>query len=128
MKLKCVGKDRIEREFDLHIQASAGDYPRFVLTHPSILDGFFELILKPLSDRTHMVMAMNAHVTYGGYGIPDAIIPFAANYLSTEIRSSPTISACGSFWRTREATNAWERLVTAGKAEYIKGEDVYRVV
>lgn len=128
MKLICIGKDSIEREFDLRIQTSFEGYPRFFVTHESIPDESFEFILKPLDDGAHMVMMMNAHGVYGGLGIPDAIVPFAAGYLSTELRSSPAMSTCGNYWRTPDATKAWERLVAAGKAEYNKQTDVYRVV
>jgi len=128
MKLMCIGRDSIQREFDLRIQTTFEGYPRFFVTHESMLGEFFEFILKPLDDGSHMVMMMNAHGVYGGYGIPDAIIPFAANHLSTEVRSSPAASACGNYWRTSEATKVWERLVAAGKAEYNKQTDVYRIV
>ncbi|WP_128095837.1 hypothetical protein [Stenotrophomonas sp. HMWF003] len=128
MKLICIGKDSIEREFDLRIQTSFEGYPRFFVTHESMPGESFEFILKPLDDGAHMVMMMNAHGVYGGLGIPDAIVPFAAGYLSTELRSSPAMSTCGNYWRTPDATKAWERLVAAGKAEYNKQTDVYRVV
>lgn len=128
MKLMCVDKNKIEREFNLRIETTFEGYPRFVVTHPSIPQEFFEFILKPMDDGSHMVMMINAHGAYAGLGIPDAIIPFAANHLSTELRSSPTNSACGNYWRTPEATKVWERLVDSGKAEYDRAADVYRLV
>ncbi|MEA9609082.1 hypothetical protein QY702_22345 [Xanthomonas campestris pv. plantaginis] len=128
MKLKCIGRDQIEREFDLRIQTTFENYPRFMVTHESISHEFFELILKPLDDDSHMVMMINAHNAYGGFGIPDAIIPFAASHLSTELRSSPTISTDGNYWRTPAATKVWERLVAGGKAEYNKETDIYRII
>jgi len=126
MKLNCIGKDKIEREFNLHVQKTYDGYPFFMVSHESVSNEFFELILKPLDDGSHMVMMINSHGTYGGYGIPDTILPFAANYLSTEIRSSPSMSE--NYWRTAEATKVWERLLAAGKAEYNKETDIYRII
>lgn len=128
MKLKCIGRDKDEREFDLRITKNFEGYSRFILTHESISHEFFELVLKPLSDDSHMVTMINSHGAYGGFGIPDAIIPFAASHLSTELRSSPAMSPDGNSWRTPAATKVWERLVAAGKAEYNEETDIYRVV
>lgn len=127
MKLKCIGRDKLEREFDLCVKVTFEGYPRFIVTHESTSHEFFELVLKPLDDGSHMVMMINAHGVYGGTGIPDALIPFAANHLSTEIRSSPARSKDGNYWRTPAATKVWERLVAAGKAKYNKQTDIYRV-
>lgn len=126
MKLKCIGSDKIEREFNLRVKKTYHGYPWFMVSHESISNEFFELVLKPLDDGSHMVMMINAHIVYGGCGIPDAILPFAANYLSTEIHSSPSMSE--NYWRTAEATKVWERLVTVGKAEYNKEADTYRTI
>ncbi len=126
MQLKCIGRDQIEREFNLRVEKTYHGYPWFMASHESMIHEFFELVLKPLDDGSHMVMMINAHGVYGGCGIPDAILPFAANHLSTEIRSSPTMSA--DYWRTPAATKVWERLVAVGKAEYNKETDIYRII
>ncbi|WP_326999183.1 hypothetical protein [Comamonas testosteroni] len=126
MNLKCIGRDNIEREFDLCVEETYDGYPWFKVSHELVSKDFFELVLKPLDDGSHMVLMINAHGAYGGYGIPDAILPFAANYLSTVIRSSPSMSE--NYWRTPEATKVWERLVAARKAEYNKDSDTYRLI
>lgn len=131
MKLKCIGKDNTEREFDVFVKETSNGYPWFLVSNQSINDElvcneFFDLILKPLDDASHMVLMINANGAYGGYGIPEAILQFSAKYLSTGISSSPSISE--DSWRTTEATKVWERLVAAKKAEYNKDTDIYRLI
>jgi hypothetical protein len=128
MKLKCMGRDQTEREFDVRMHTTFETHIRYVVTHESIPQEFFELVITPMDDGSHRVMMMNAHGVYGGMGIPDTLIPIAAGHLSIELRSSPTKSECGNYWRTPAATKVWERLVAAGKAEYNADTDVYRVV
>jgi len=128
MKLKCIGKDEIEREYDLQIKESFEGYPQFIVTDESIGNEFFELVLKPLDDDSYVVVMINAHGVYGGCGIPDTLIPFAANHLSTKICSSPRMDEYGKNWRTPDATKMWDRLVAKGKAEYNNEADIYSVV
>ncbi|WP_279214938.1 hypothetical protein [Achromobacter mucicolens] len=125
IKLTCISRDNVERECSLRVEETDG-YPWFKVSHESVSNEFFEFILKPLNDRSHMVMMINAHGVFRGWGIPDAILPFAASYLSTEIHSSPTMTP--ESWRTPAATKVWERLVSVGKAEYNKATDTFRII
>ncbi len=61
MKLKCIGRDKIEREFNLRVEETDEGYPWFKISHESVKDTFFELILKPQFDGSYMVLMINAH-------------------------------------------------------------------
>lgn len=126
MTLKCIGKDNTEREFSLRVTKTYEGYPQFLVSHECIRGDPFELILKPLTDSSHIVIWIDAKDVYRGYGIPDAILPFAACNLLTEIHSSPTLAK--ETWRTDDATKVWRRLVAAGKAVYNEATDTFRLI
>ena len=129
MKISCIGKDSVHNDFDVHIENDyLGGCTRFVVSHEALPHGFFELVLKQVDAESHMVMSIDANDWYGGYGIPDALLPFAAAHLSTTIYSSPSMSETGDYWRKPKATKMWERLVSAGRAQYNAHLDTYRLV
>jgi hypothetical protein len=128
MKLTCIGKNKEEREFSLRIFKNYFGDKEFRVTHESLKPDCFELVLRPLPDGSYFVMYIDANTVYRGHGIPDMLLPFAAKYLSTKIRSSQKMAQDGNTWRTEEATKMWDRLVSAGIAVYNREEDVYRVI
>ncbi|WP_310637803.1 hypothetical protein [Delftia acidovorans] len=128
MKLKCIGKNNVEREFDLEYSTSFQNFLEFWVSHEDLLPVKFVLVLQPLSAECYRVMMIDAHDAYGGCGIPDALLPFVANSLSAEIRSSQTMAPDGKTWRKPEATKMWKRLVNLGLAEYLEEEDFFRVI
>ncbi|MCO8250069.1 hypothetical protein [Comamonas thiooxydans] len=123
MKLICIGIDQIKREFDICITVTEDGYAYFEAYYESKTYGFFELVLEPKLDGSYMVKWMNAD-GYRKFGIPEAIIPFAAAHLSTVIHSSPSYD--GNNYRIPEATKAWERIVKAGRAVYNREADTFR--
>lgn len=129
MKIICTGKDDIDREYYIHVRKTYEGYPQFFVNDEEIMTGnAFELILKPVDEKSYMIMMMNSHQKYGGFGIPDALIPFLAQYLESSVCSSPRMSEDRNYWRTDEATKVWERLVSVGKARYEKTTDIYHIV
>lgn len=128
MKLKCLGKNKVEFEFDLDYSTSFQNYPEFWVSHEDLVPMKFVLVLQPLGNKSYRVMMIDANDVYRGCGIPDVLLPFVANNLSAEIRSSQTMAPDGNTWRKPEATKMWQRLVGAGIAEYVDEEDFFRII
>lgn len=127
--ITCVGRDQIQRTFELSYEKTPFEEQwRFIVRCIPALKSreFFEATIEVIDDSTARVAVIVANSSeYRVVGIPDALLPLAANLLNRRIVSSSNKSGRPSERRSDQATGMWERFRQDGRASYDATTDVY---
>lgn len=90
----------------------------------------FQMTVARSSDGTYRIdtITHNDEPDFMGAGIPDALIPVAAQQLRGTIRSStnkPESKEADNEWRSVPATKMWDRFVARSEATYDAERDIF---
>ena len=129
--ITCVGRDGASRQFTVAYEKNnledAWDF-RVTAIPPLVSGEWFDMSVQPVDATTVKIIAISSNVPeYSAKGIPEALIPFAAQELGKVFVSSPRSGEAGEF-RTDAASKMWERIKKSGHAKYDPIADVYTYV
>ena len=136
-EIVCKGKDGRYRQFivngPMEDSNPKGRELRFTVSteDPSKAEGeVFELVLLEKKDGNFQSIWIGNSVAtvYRAVGIPHELLPLVARTIGKRICSGPSGTSESGVWRTKEATEMWQRLTDSGRATYESEEDVYCTV
>ena len=127
---QCVDKHGNRQDFEYEILPNGNEVTFRVTNIPPLPTGdFFDLRVEHV-DATYVRIVMLNHYyvpAYASKGIPDALLPIAAQMLGKTVQSSPTTGE-GAVFRTDAATKVWKRLQANGMATYDPQTDIYTLL
>lgn len=132
-EIKTIGKDGNEYIFYYCFKKKYKNDKELLVfriadTEDNLNMEFFEFKLEEDKNEFLKIIMINKHFSdkYSAKGIPEKMIDVSSKLFKRRIRSSSNItSKYTGESRIESATKMWDRLVSIGKAEYIKNDDYY---